>query len=353
MVAPPGQEVRHAHPPRRALRQAVGLLALRGHGERPLHPAVDHRRDHVRDHAALRPGVRRHVRRQGQGAVGEGGQGGRQAGQGRDRRGGGRRRREGRFRRRRRIPPSRTPSTRRRPEPADPSPSTTTAPRSRSRTACTARWCPCGSSSWSTRSCSTSGAGTTSTGPTLALVLVLVMVAWTAFAVWAYGDARRRRPPLLLADLAVALAMLAATPLVKGDDVQRDAARLLDRGRAAGLGDPLALAGRAGGRRLPLRGRPRDPDRAHAGQLRQRLPDHDRRPARRLPLRLAGHHGRRARPGAAQCRGRRPSGRGWPAPSTTACSRSCRWCSGAAASWAASSPLSARWRGSRSRSCAP
>ena len=53
--------------------------------------------------------------------------------------------------------------------------------------------------------------------PTLALVLVLVMIAWTTFAVWAYGDARRRRPLLLLADLAVALAMLAATPLVKGD----------------------------------------------------------------------------------------------------------------------------------------
>ena len=53
--------------------------------------------------------------------------------------------------------------------------------------------------------------------PTLALVLVLVMVAWTGFAVWAYADARRRRPPLLMADLAVALAMLAATPLVKGD----------------------------------------------------------------------------------------------------------------------------------------
>ena len=53
------QEVRQLHPADRALRQAAGLLALRGPGERPLHPAVDHRRDHVRDHAALRPGVRR------------------------------------------------------------------------------------------------------------------------------------------------------------------------------------------------------------------------------------------------------------------------------------------------------
>ena len=64
------QEVRQVHPAGRPLRQAAGLLPLRGHGERPLHPALDHRRDHVRDHAALRPGVRRHVRhpRQGGGA---------------------------------------------------------------------------------------------------------------------------------------------------------------------------------------------------------------------------------------------------------------------------------------------
>ena len=69
VVAPPGQEVRLLHPPDGALRQAAGLLALRGHGERPLHPALDHRRDHVRDHAALRAGVRRPVRRPRQGGV--------------------------------------------------------------------------------------------------------------------------------------------------------------------------------------------------------------------------------------------------------------------------------------------
>ena len=33
---------------RRRLRRAARLLALRGHGGRPLHPALDHRRDHVR-----------------------------------------------------------------------------------------------------------------------------------------------------------------------------------------------------------------------------------------------------------------------------------------------------------------
>jgi signal transduction histidine kinase len=53
--------------------------------------------------------------------------------------------------------------------------------------------------------------------PGVALALVVVMVAWTAFAIWAYGAAARRRPLLLLADLAIAVVMLAATPLVKGD----------------------------------------------------------------------------------------------------------------------------------------
>ena len=83
VVAPPGQEVRVGHPPRRPLRQAAGLLALRGSRERPLRAALDHRRDHVRDHAALRAGVRRHVRRPREGAGEQGrpgGQGGRQGG---------------------------------------------------------------------------------------------------------------------------------------------------------------------------------------------------------------------------------------------------------------------------------
>ena len=53
--------------------------------------------------------------------------------------------------------------------------------------------------------------------PGVTVVLTVVMVAWTAFAIWAYEDARRRRPPLLIADLAIALALMAATPWVKGD----------------------------------------------------------------------------------------------------------------------------------------
>lgn len=51
-----------------------------------------------------------------------------------------------------------------------------------------------------------------------AWVCLAVMVAWTAFALWAYADPRRREAPLLVADLAVALVLLVATPVVKGDD---------------------------------------------------------------------------------------------------------------------------------------
>ena len=72
VVAPPGKKFGTLHPAGCALRQAAGLQPLRGHGERPLHPALDHRRDHVRDHAALRPGVRRQVLHGGQGGTEEG-----------------------------------------------------------------------------------------------------------------------------------------------------------------------------------------------------------------------------------------------------------------------------------------
>lgn len=54
--------------------------------------------------------------------------------------------------------------------------------------------------------------------PWAAVVLLVVIVLWTAFCSWAYADHRRRRPVLLLADLAVAVAVLLATPFVKGDD---------------------------------------------------------------------------------------------------------------------------------------
>ena len=54
--------------------------------------------------------------------------------------------------------------------------------------------------------------------PAAMLVCTGVMTAWTAFAIWAYDDPRRRGPALLVADLTVAVALLAATPLVKGVD---------------------------------------------------------------------------------------------------------------------------------------
>ncbi|MGZ4452930.1 MAG: MacS family sensor histidine kinase [Nocardioides sp.] len=54
--------------------------------------------------------------------------------------------------------------------------------------------------------------------PFAAAGCVLAMVAWTGYAAWAYVDPRRRTRLLLVADLGVAVALLAATPLVKGGD---------------------------------------------------------------------------------------------------------------------------------------
>ncbi len=53
--------------------------------------------------------------------------------------------------------------------------------------------------------------------PDVALAIVLVLVAWTAVATWLYSDRGRRTTPLLVADLAVALAAVAATPWVKSE----------------------------------------------------------------------------------------------------------------------------------------
>lgn len=48
-------------------------------------------------------------------------------------------------------------------------------------------------------------------------VCVVVMVAWTGFVTWAYADAGRRTHLLLVADLAIAVALLGVTPWVKGN----------------------------------------------------------------------------------------------------------------------------------------
>lgn len=54
--------------------------------------------------------------------------------------------------------------------------------------------------------------------PRAAAVCVAVMVVWTAFAVWAYRSPERRTAALLVADLALAVALVLVTPLVKGAD---------------------------------------------------------------------------------------------------------------------------------------
>lgn len=56
--------------------------------------------------------------------------------------------------------------------------------------------------------------------PVAAALVVAGLVAWTAVVLWAYADARRRVTALLVLDLAVALAALLASPLLKGEDFQ-------------------------------------------------------------------------------------------------------------------------------------
>jgi signal transduction histidine kinase len=53
--------------------------------------------------------------------------------------------------------------------------------------------------------------------PAVGWLVMAVLVAWTGFAVWAYAAPGRRRPGLLLADLAVAVGAIALSPYVKGE----------------------------------------------------------------------------------------------------------------------------------------
>ncbi|KQW53843.1 histidine kinase [Nocardioides sp. Root1257] len=53
--------------------------------------------------------------------------------------------------------------------------------------------------------------------PVAGAACVVAMVLWTGFTTWAYAEPRRRTFRLLAADLALAIAMLLVTPLVKGD----------------------------------------------------------------------------------------------------------------------------------------
>jgi signal transduction histidine kinase len=54
--------------------------------------------------------------------------------------------------------------------------------------------------------------------PAAAAACVVVMAGWTGFATWAYAEPRRRTHLLLVADLALAVSMLLATPLVVAGD---------------------------------------------------------------------------------------------------------------------------------------
>lgn len=53
--------------------------------------------------------------------------------------------------------------------------------------------------------------------PVAGLLVVVGLAVWTVFAIWAFSAERRRVPLLLGADLAIALAALASSPLVKGE----------------------------------------------------------------------------------------------------------------------------------------
>jgi len=52
--------------------------------------------------------------------------------------------------------------------------------------------------------------------PGLAVAATVLMVAWTAYTTWAYLEPRRRHWPLLVADLAIAVSLVAVSPVVKG-----------------------------------------------------------------------------------------------------------------------------------------
>jgi signal transduction histidine kinase len=55
--------------------------------------------------------------------------------------------------------------------------------------------------------------------PVAGALVVVGMVAWTAFTVWAFADPARRTTMLLSADLAVALAAILVSPIVKGPEM--------------------------------------------------------------------------------------------------------------------------------------
>ncbi len=53
--------------------------------------------------------------------------------------------------------------------------------------------------------------------PAVGWLVMAVLVGWTAFVLWAYAAPARRRAPLLVADLLVAVAAIGISPYVKGE----------------------------------------------------------------------------------------------------------------------------------------
>ena len=86
-----------------------------------------------------------------------------------------------------------------------------------------------------------------------ALACIAAMVVWTAVALWAYAEPRRRGRTLLVADLLVTTALLAITPVVKGADFNASVPGYWTMGalfawaihyrRAGGLAAGVLLAG--------------------------------------------------------------------------------------------------------------
>lgn len=55
---------------------------------------------------------------------------------------------------------------------------------------------------------------------TAGFLVLAALEVWTGVAVWAYGKPDRRRAPLLVLDLLVALTAILVSPLVKGPTLQ-------------------------------------------------------------------------------------------------------------------------------------
>ncbi len=63
--------------------------------------------------------------------------------------------------------------------------------------------------------------------PTAAWLVVAVIIAWTLAMTWAYDSPSRRRLPLYLADVAVAVTLILTTPYIQSDAmIERHAAHM-------------------------------------------------------------------------------------------------------------------------------